>query len=86
MHLCDLGLILGLAVSRFPPSTKTNTSKFQFDLYKDCMFLIVYTVGYLPSVNKLFSTIIIINFVNTIRLFVWFDRPGESSPEKDCCW
>ena len=19
-------------------------------------------------------------------LFVWFDRPGESSPEKDCCW
>ena len=18
--------------------------------------------------------------------FVWFDRPGESSPEKDCCW
>ena len=20
------------------------------------------------------------------ELFVWFDRPGESSPEKDCCW
>ena len=19
-------------------------------------------------------------------LFVWFDRPGESSHEKDCCW
>ena len=18
--------------------------------------------------------------------FVWLDRPGESSPEKDCCW
>ena len=18
--------------------------------------------------------------------FVWFDCPGESSPEKDCCW
>ena len=18
--------------------------------------------------------------------FVWFDRPGESSPQKDCCW
>ena len=18
--------------------------------------------------------------------FVWFDHPGESSPEKDCCW
>ena len=24
---------------------------------------------------------------NSIRQsFVWFDRPGESSPEKDCCW
>ena len=21
-----------------------------------------------------------------LLLFVWFDRPGESSPEKDCCW
>ena len=20
------------------------------------------------------------------KTFVWFDRPGESSPEKDCCW
>ena len=23
---------------------------------------------------------------NSYVLFVWFDRPGESSPEKDCCW
>ena len=21
-----------------------------------------------------------------VEAFVWFDRPGESSPERDCCW
>ena len=21
-----------------------------------------------------------------LNTFGWFDRPGESSPEKDCCW
>ena len=21
-----------------------------------------------------------------LTLFVWFDHPGESSPEKDCFW
>ena len=25
-------------------------------------------------------------FNNDNMSFVWFDRPGESSPEKDCCW
>ena len=24
--------------------------------------------------------------INNLLTFVWFDRPGESSPEKDCCW
>ena len=23
---------------------------------------------------------------DTSLSFEWFDRPGESSPEKDCCW
>ena len=27
------------------------------------------------------------NMINQLQeTFVWFDRPGESSPEKDCCW
>ena len=27
------------------------------------------------------------NWFNNDRIsFVWFDRPGESGPEKDCCW
>ena len=28
----------------------------------------------------------IINAILLKHSFVWFDRPGESSPEKDCCW
>ena len=57
---CGLSLLMVLALLRgfltgfsgFPPSTKINTSKFQFDLGEGRRFVSVHTVTRLPSINK----------------------------------
>ena len=62
---CGLSLLLVLALLRgffsgfsgfsgFPPSTKTNTSKFQFDQGEGRKFVSVHTVRRLPSINKFY--------------------------------